>query len=91
MSTWVFDFALTNDFPNPNWGHFPLVWVFQLEIWESNVFFCKESQTMSTWVFDFALINDFPPPKLGSFPSALGLPGGNMGIQCIFGGRNPKL
>ena len=38
MSTWIFDFALINDFPTPNWGHFPLLWVFQVEIWESSVF-----------------------------------------------------
>ena len=61
MSTWVFDFALINDFPPPNWGHFPLLWVFQVEIWESYVFFCKESQTIFTWPIGFALINDFPP------------------------------
>ena len=68
MITWVFDFALINDFPTRNWGHFPLVLVFQVEIWETCVFFCKESQTMSTWVFDFGLINDFPTPNWGHFP-----------------------
>ena len=46
---------------------------------------------MSTWVFDFALINAFPPPKLGSFPSGLGLPGGDMRIQCIFGKESQSM
>ena len=34
MSTWVFDFALITHFPPPNWGHFPLVWSFLMDIRE---------------------------------------------------------